>query len=86
MESWFGLIAGVLIILGGLALVTFNKQYTSVTRPMLDRIDIWRALRQTRFYRPGASGRAPIVTVIGVGWVIVGVVFVLVGVGVLEND
>ncbi len=70
---WFGVL-GVGVALIGVALVIFNRQFVkAVPRPSGPVGRLWA-------FKPGLSGRVPMVTVIGCGWIFIGLLFLWVAV------
>jgi hypothetical protein len=65
---------GALVLVVGVLLVVFNAK----VGPVLNRLVINRnATSATRLYQRGASGRTPIMTFIGIGWIAIGALMVV---------
>ncbi len=65
----FGALGAAAAVVGVL-LVIFNRQFVNfVPRP-------FGPAARLKMFQPGPNGRVPILTVIAIGWVIVGTVFV----------
>ncbi|SDS10233.1 hypothetical protein SAMN04488570_1132 [Nocardioides scoriae] len=67
-----GIAGGVIGIVGGLAIVIFNRQFVRLVYPRAERRPTWRPILKSRLYEPDESGRVPMLYVIGAGWVLVG--------------
>ena len=65
----------------GVAVVGFNRQLVAKVHPLTRRVPPWRRLIDDwKIYQPSATGRVPMLTIIGMGWVLVGRLFVWVAV------
>lgn len=71
--------AGALAVVGGVLILVFDKQYAAWVRGR--RTGAWQA---PALFEPRPSGVVPASLVIGAGWVLVGLVLLLVGAGVLD--
>lgn len=69
---WFGLL-GVAVATSGLGLVIFNRQFVKAVPALAGPV------ARIGMFKPRPSGRVPIVTVIGCGWIVVGLTFLGVG-------
>jgi hypothetical protein len=67
---------GLAAVIGGLAMTVFNRQFAAMVLPRARQVPLWRQILETRPYTPNADGRIPMLTVIGVGWVLIGALFV----------
>lgn len=68
---------GAVTILGGLAMTVFNKQVGALVLAMRGKLAIWDAVLDMKIYQPTGSGRVPILMFIGIGWLIMGVFFIV---------
>lgn len=68
-HSWFG-VMGVAVAVVGVLLTIFNREFVRVMPPPRGRA------ARIRWFLPGSNGRVPILTIISLGWVVVGSVFV----------
>jgi hypothetical protein len=69
-------VVGLVVVLGGLAMTVFNRQFAAMVLPRARQVPLWRQVLATRPYLPNADGRVPMLTVIGVSWVLIGALFV----------
>jgi hypothetical protein len=70
---WLG-VFGIAVAVIGVALVIFNRQFVNAMPAPKG------PAARLKMFKPGPSGRVPILTVIACGWIVVGLVFVLVAV------
>ena len=66
---WFG-VMGVAVAVVGVLVTIFNRQFVRVMPPPKGRV------ARIRWFQPGSNGRVPILTIISLGWVAVGSLFV----------
>ena len=65
----------------GVLVVVFNRQLFSAMEPLMRKVPPWRNLfDHWSMYQAGPSGRVPVLTIIGTGWVLIGGLFVFVAV------
>lgn len=67
-----GISGGVIGIVGGLAILMFNRQLVRLLRPRVERMPNRGPVMKSTLYRPTADGRVPVLYIVGVGWVVVG--------------
>jgi hypothetical protein len=61
---------GVAVAVVGVLVTIFNREFVRGVTPPRGRV------ARIRWFQPGSNGRVPILTIISLGWVIVGSLFV----------
>ncbi len=74
VSAWF-VIVGVIGVVGGVSMTIFNRPFYKWVAPYAKRVPTWRSILDSNLYQPTASGRVPILMVIGAGWIVIGTVF-----------
>lgn len=78
-------VIGPVVAVVGVLLVLFNKQFGAWVRRVGLSKPFKAGWQPAALYEPRPSGTVPIVVIIGAGWVVIGILFTLVGLGIIPE-